>query len=320
MKSKKRICVIGGGQSGQNHIRALNEMGYLGGIVDSNPYQLAKLLSLYNYVNGYLCLGDSLKDQYDGYIVATPAETHYSIGSQLLSEGKNVLIEKPFTLCCEDAEKMIDISNQLKCKLMVGHSLLFHPAIIKIKEIIDSGRIGKLMYISSTRLNFGNVRTIENVVYSFASNDIAALYYLIGTLPISISAEGDCLLKKNVYDVVMTHFIYPDDIKAHVFISWLHPFKEQRIIVVGNKGMIYFDNSLIENNIFLFNKSIDWKDGLLNIKEEPTETIEYDSSSPLSNELEYFINGLDSEITINDGKSGYNVVSIVEEVTKQLYS
>lgn len=315
----KKICVVGAGRWGQNHIWTLSEMGNLGGVVESNPNHLSEFMTQYSGVKGYLKLEDSLEDGYDGYIVATPAETHYDIGSFLLKQKKNVLIEKPLSLSSADALELIRLSKKHNCKLMVGHLLLFHPAIKKMKELIDSGKIGKLLYVYSTRLNFGTIRTEENVFYSFAPHDVSVLNYLIGEAPISMSAVGGCLLKQNVHDVVIANFTYLDDVKAHILVSWLHPFKEQRLIVIGDKGMLSFDDSTSEKNICFYNKRIEWEEGYPVKREDSTEIIEYEMSAPLKNELEYFITSLDSDIKVADGKSGYEVVKILEKVTEKLH-
>lgn len=316
----KKICVVGAGRWGKNHIRTLSEMGNLGGIVESNPNRLSGFRSRYSTVKCYQDLEDSLIDNYGGYIVATPAETHFDIGSFLLKEKKNVLIEKPLSLTSSDALKLINLSKECNCKLMVGHLLLFHPAIIKIKELIDNGKVGKLLCLYSTRLNFGTVRTKENVFFSFAPHDISVLNYLIGKSPVSINAVGSCPLKQNVHDVVIANFTYQDDIEAHIFVSWLYPFKEQRLVVIGDKGMLSFDDSTLEKNLYFYNKGIEWKEGCPLKLEKETEIIGYEISAPLKNELENFITSLDSDVKIADGQSGYEVIKILEEVTEKLHS
>lgn len=314
----KKICVVGGGRWGNNHIKTLYKMGNLGGVVDNNPKCLKNLLSKYSMVKGYLNIENSLKDEYNGYVISTPAKTHYEIGSYLIKQNKNVLIEKPLTISSADSLKLVQLSKEYNCKLMVGHLLLFHPAIKKIKEIIESGKIGKLLSIYSTRLNFGTVRTKENVFCSFAPHDISILDYLIGKAPISVKAEGDCFIQDNICDTVVANIIYPDNIKAHIFVSWLHPYKEQKIVIIGSKGMLSFEDSTKDKKIYLYDKKIELKNGFPIKVESPMENIEYEISSPLKNELEYFITHLDSNISIANGQSGYEVVKILEKVTEIL--
>jgi UDP-2-acetamido-3-amino-2,3-dideoxy-glucuronate N-acetyltransferase len=313
----KKICVVGAGSWGKNHIHTLYEMGNLGGIIEINNEKLNEYINQY-HVKGYLNLEDSFKDNYDGYVVATPASTHFDIGSSILKAKKNVLIEKPLSLSSKDAKKIIELSINNKCKLMVGYILLFHPAIIKIKELLKKGKIGNLLYVYSTRLNFGTIRTEESICFSFAPHDIYILNYLIEDLPVSINTVGSCLLNKNIHDSIITNFKYKNNIDAHIFVSWLHPYKEQKIILIGDKGMISFDDASNDKKIYLYNRKIDWEKGYPIKKDNGIGIIDYESMSPLKRELEYFISSLDSDVLIADGLSAYNVIKILEKISYML--
>lgn len=313
----KKLCVIGGGRWGQNHIRTLYEMGNLGAIVESNPDTLQVLLKRYP-VQTFTNLHDAMKEPFDGFIVATPAETHYAIGKQLLEQGRHVLIEKPLTLASSESEELIRIAEANHARLMVGHLLLFHPAIRKIKELIQDGRIGRLYYLYSTRLNLGIVRTEENVFWSFAPHDISVLEYLVGHPPIKVHAEGAKFLQESIEDVTITQLTYPDNVHAHIFVSWLHPFKEQRLVIIGSKAMISFDDSSSHKNILYYQKRIDWEQELPVKVEEPDGIIAYERSSPLENELKYFMDNLDKTIEIANGKSGLEVVKVLERAQECL--
>ena len=312
---QKKICVIGGGRWGQNHIRTLSQMDNLAGIVESNKKRLNELLLQYP-VQGLTDLDDAIRQGFDGYILATPADTHYPIGKQLLNKGLNVLIEKPMALSTEHSMELVEIAEKTKARLMVGHLLLFHPAIRKIKEVIDSGRIGKLYYIYSTRLNLGTVRTEEDVFWSFAPHDVSVLDYLIGNSATNIEAKGSRFLQDKINDITMAQFTYPGNVNAHIFVSWLHPFKEQRLVVAGSKGMISFDDTSKDKNILYYNKHIDWVDGKPVKVERPDEIIAYDKGMPLYEELKYFIENLDKTIEISDGKAGHRVVEVLQTVQK----
>lgn len=309
----KKICLIGGGRWGQNHIRTLFKMSNLACIVESNQQRLDELLSQYP-VQGYTEIDDAIQQGFDGYILATPAETHYPIGKKLLEQGLNVLIEKPMALSSEHSKELVKIAEQTKARLMVGHVLLFHPAIRKVKEVIDSGKIGQLYYIYSTRLNMGTVRTEENVFWSFAPHDISILDFFIGQSATKIEAKGVNFLQNNIYDVTIAQFTYPGNVHAHVFVSWLHPFKEQRLVVVGSKGMISFDDASLEKNILYYNKHIDWVYGKPVKVEQPNEIIAYEKAMPLTEELKYFVENLDETIEIANGKTGQRVVQVLETV------
>ncbi len=308
----KNICVIGGGRWGQNHIRTLFQMGNLGAIVENNNQRLNELLTQYP-TTGFSDLNDAIDKAFDGYIIATPAPTHHSIAKKLLEKGLNVLVEKPMTLSSETSRELVEIAEKSGSRLMVGHVLLFHPAIKKIKEVIDTGKIGKLYYIYSTRLNLGTIRTEENVFWSFAPHDISVLDYLIGSPAIQIESKGSKFLQKNVYDYTMTQLTYPDNVQAHIFVSWLHPFKEQRLVVIGSKGMITFEDSSAEKEIKFYDKHIEFVESNPVKVENPTEIISYEKKAPLNEELAYFIEHLDGKIEIADGKSGMEVVKVLEK-------
>mgnify|MGYP000931459914 CR=1 FL=1 len=313
----KSICVIGGGKWGQNHIRTLFQMGNLGGIVESNPSRLKELLEQYP-VEGFTTLDNALKKGFDGYTIAAPAPLHYNIAKELLSKGQNVLVEKPLTLSSEESFELVEIAEKNNSRLMVGHVLLFHPAIRKIKELIESGKIGKLNYIYSNRLNLGTVRTEENVFWSLAPHDVSILDYFVGKPALSIQASGQKFLQPSVYDSTLAQLTYPDNIHGHIFASWLHPFKEHRLVVVGSKGMLSFEDSSIDKNIVFYNKHVDFENGIPVIKTDPDEIIPYDKKMPLTEELTYFVDNLDKKIEVADGKSGYEVVKVLEVVQKLL--
>jgi predicted dehydrogenase len=308
----KNICVIGGGRWGQNHIRTLFEMGNLGGIVEANPKRLQELLEQYP-VKGFQDVEMALKEDFDGFTIAAPAPLHYDIAKLLLEHGKSVLVEKPMTLSSETSLELVELAKAKGAQLMVGHVLLFHPAIVKIKELIDNGKIGELYYIYSNRLNLGTVRTEENVFWSFAPHDISVLNYFVGEISECIESKGAKFLQKNVYDYTMTQLTYPNNIHAHIFVSWLHPFKEHRMVVIGSRGMISFEDSSPEKEIKFYNKHIEFEQGIPIKVENPTEIIPYEQKQPLTEELKYFVENLDKKIEIADGRSGYEVVKVLEK-------
>lgn len=312
MKINKKICVIGGGRWGKNHINTLCELGYLSGIVEANSDKLKKLLEIYP-VSGYTSLEEALEDGFDGYTIATPAILHFETAKKILKTGKPVMVEKPMTLSSQSSLELVEIAKANNAQLMVGHVLLFHPAIRKIKELIDFGMIGDLYYLYSTRLNLGTVRTEENVFWSFAPHDISVIDYLVGNLSIEIESKGSKYLQSNIYDYTLTQLTYPNNVNAHIFVSWLHPFKEQRLVVVGSKGMISFDDSSIEKEIKFYDKLITFDNGFPEKVEKLTEIIPYEKKQPLTEELKYFVENMDKKIEIADGKSGYEVVKVLEK-------
>ncbi len=309
----KRICVVGGGRWGQNHIRTLNGMGCLSAIVESNAERLQEYLARYPNVTGYTDIEDAAAARYDGYTVAVPAEFHYSIGKKLLENGLNVMMEKPMTLTSAESEELVALAKRHQARLMVGHVLLFHPAIRKIKEMIDGGRIGRLQYIYSHRLNLGTVRTEESVFASFAPHDISVLDYLTGNPAIRIEAKGEAFLQPHICDCTMTQLEYPGNVHGHIFVSWLHPFKQQLLVVVGSEGMISFDDAT-DKRIRYHKKKIEFHQGIPAAVTEPDEVVPYEPGMPLEKELRYFVEHIDGEIDINSGEAGLEVVRILEQV------
>ncbi|OQB20524.1 MAG: UDP-2-acetamido-3-amino-2,3-dideoxy-D-glucuronate N-acetyltransferase [Firmicutes bacterium ADurb.Bin182] len=314
----KKICVIGGGSWGGNHIKALHGMGCLAGIAESDIERLGDLVDKYKPVRGHNRVEEALKAGYDGFIVSTPAQTHYEIGSFLLKQKQNVLIEKPLALNSRDSSELVRLSEKHNAKLMVGHLMLFHPAIAKIKQLIDDGAIGDLRYIYSNRLNLGKVRTTENALWSLAPHDISIFNHLTGGLPVSVKAFGGCYLQEGIEDTVLASYVYPGNVLAHVFVSWLHPFKEHRLIAAGSKAMLVFEDSSPEKNILLYDTGIEFINDKPVKRENPAEIIPYDRASPLERELAYFIEHLDSKISLAYGKSGHETIEILEKTDECL--
>ncbi len=308
----KKICVVGGGRWGENHIRTLREMGNLGAVVDMNTARLQELKEKYGMAV-YTDLDEAIAFGYDGYVVATSAETHYAIGKKLLGLGLPALIEKPMTMHIEESKELVEIAKANGANFMVAHILLFHPAINKIKELIDDGAIGDVYYMYSTRIKFGVVRTEENVFESFAPHDLATLNYFAGKSAEKMELHKGCFLQRDICDYVLAYLEYPNNIKAHIQVSWLHPFKEQRVVVVGSKGMIWFDDAG-DKQVYITDKHIEWINGTPTCEETEAKivTIDY-SQMPLERELRYFVGHLDTPPEYSTGADGYTLVKMLAE-------
>jgi UDP-2-acetamido-3-amino-2,3-dideoxy-glucuronate N-acetyltransferase len=314
----KRICVIGAGNWGKNHIRTLDGLGVLAGIVETDQTHVAKIKSNYPGIEFFNSVRSAMEYGFDGFTVATPPKTHFEIGQQLLVAGYPVLIEKPLALNAQDAKTLVAQAEKSNVTLMVGHLLLFHPAIQKIKNLLSLGRIGSLQYIYSNRLNLGTVRTEENVFWSFAPHDISIFQYLIESDPIHISSRGAAYVQEDLYDTTMTTLTYDNNIKGHIYVSWLHPFKEHRLVVVGDKGMIRFEDSSENKPLMIYDKGIDWEQGKPVKRDGPAEIVDYKPGLPLTLELEYFLNHLKKPPAIADGKNGLSVVRVLEQATQSM--
>jgi len=318
--NSKNVCVVGAGYWGKNHLRTLNDLGVLSGVVESNSEVLERILNEYSDIKGFASIDESLiDDSFDGYTIATPAETHFDLAKKIILSKKHVLVEKPLALNIQDVEELISLSEKYSVKLMVGHVLLFHPAIRKIKEIIKSGVIGKLQYLYSNRLNLGQVRTEENVFWSLAPHDIAIFQYFTETYPLKIQANGSTFLQKGIPDSTLTQLEYKNNIKAHIFVSWLHPFKEHRLVVVGSDGMISFEDSIEGKPLKLYSKGIIFNNKIPEKVDGPVELINYKKKMPLTEELSCFIESFDGgNISSVDGFHALEVVRILVEASRQL--
>ncbi len=317
--NNKRICVVGAGKWGKNHINTLNQLNCLGAVVDKDDNQLSIFKKKYPFIKTYNHVNETIDDNYDGYVVATNAHTHFEITKILLENHQHVLVEKPITLNSDDAIKLHKLALDKNVNLMVGHVLLFHPAFEKIKSLLDDGTLGQLQYMYSNRLNLGTIRTEENVFWSFAPHDIALYQYFTNSFPQKITSRGSDVLQDGVHDTTITTIEYPNNVMGHIFVSWLHPFKEHRFVVVGSKGMIRFEDSLEGKPLVLYDKSVDWKDGKPIPHSGSTRHIEYDDKMPLTAELQYFIDHLNGNpITINNSENAIEVIKILELATKSL--
>ena len=314
------ICVVGAGYWGKNHIRTLNEQGLLGGIVESDSTVLKRFSNQYPEVGTYKDIDCALQNpKFDGFTVATPAKTHYGIARNIIQAGKHVLVEKPLTLNIEDAAELVNLARKHNVNVMVGHVLLFHPAIQKIKKMIDDGRIGKLQYIYSNRLNLGQVRIEENVFWSLAPHDIAIFQYLMGSYPEKITANGVSFIQDKIHDSTITQLKYPHGVEAHIFVSWLHPFKEHRLVVIGSEAMISFDDSSKQKPLKLYSKKIMMDRGIPEKVDGPVEEIEYEQKMALTEELIYFSQHLDgSTLELANVEHALEVTKILVEASNQL--
>ena len=194
-----------------NHIKTLNEIGALGGVVDIDDSRLLAVSDQYDGTLVYHNVADSLRRSFDGYIISTPASTHFDVAKRIIKSKHHVLVEKPLALNVEDAEKLKTLADEYGVNLMAGHLLLFHPAIATIKKLIVDGAIGDLQYLYSNRLNLGVVRTEENILWSFAPHDISIFQHLINDFPVEVVSRGGAFLRSEIHDTTMTILRYPNN-------------------------------------------------------------------------------------------------------------
>ena len=319
IKNNKKICVIGAGDWGMNHIKTLSLIRSLGGVVDSNIEQTSKVKDLFPSVSIFENINDAIKQKFDGFVVATPPKTHFEISKTLIQAGFPVLVEKPLTLDYHSATSLNNLAKDRKVLLMVGHLLLFHPAFQKMKNIINNGDIGEIQYIYSNRLNLGTFRNDENVFWSFAPHDISLFNYFFDEKPRNITSRGVDILQKDIHDTTITSFNYSSGKMGHIFVSWLHPFKEHRFVIIGSKGMLRFEDSLDNKPLIFYSKGVDYSDSVPKPKNGEVKKIDYNNELPLTNQLKYFLSNLKTDkIELANGDSAVEVVRILEEATNSL--
>ena len=314
-----KICVVGAGKWGINYINTLSELGVLGAVVEIDNKKIEKLNLLFPELICFNLLEKSFKENFDGYIIATPPSTHADLTKKVLSRRKPVLVEKPLALTLEEADQIYSEIKKYNGKLIVGHLLLFHPAIIKMKSMIQNGIIGDIQYMYSNRLNLGLVRKEENVFWSFAPHDIALFQFFSNSFPKDIISSGGAFLQKNIHDTTMTYIKYANGIQGHIYVSWLHPFKEHRLVIIGSHGTLHFEDSASSKPLLLYEKERNNNLDSLILKNKLAKKIEYESDPPLFKQIKYFIDIIKGQPIQNVSiKEGIDVVKILEMASKSL--
>ncbi|MFZ2052747.1 MAG: Gfo/Idh/MocA family oxidoreductase [Candidatus Aminicenantales bacterium] len=317
---EKNIALLGFGDWGRNLARVLHNLGALYAVCDNRAARLEESKKEYPEAGTYSSHKLLLEDpDLDAVCITTPVETHHALAKAALSAGKDVLVEKPLAVRLEDAEELVSLAAQSKRVLMVGHILSYHPGIIKLKELIDKGELGKILYIYSNRLNLGKFRTEENILWSFAPHDISAIIGLLDEMPVSVSAEGGNYLSPDIADVTVTNLVFQSGARAHIFVSWLHPYKEQKLVVIGDRKMALFDDMNPKDKLLLYDHKIDWIRRTPVPKKEKAAAVKIDPQEPLRAECRHFLECLKSRGTpLTDGGEALRVLRILEAAQESL--
>jgi predicted dehydrogenase len=289
-------------------------LGALSSVVDATENGQTTARSIAPDIQITDSLDDVLRnDQIQGVALATPAETHAELAIQAMQAGKDVFVEKPMALTLEDAEKMKKVAEETGRILMVGHLLEYHPAVLKLREMIASGELGKINYIYSNRLNFGKVRTEENALWSFAPHDVAVILRLIGQAPVEVSSCGGSYLTNGIADTAMSNLRFQNESRAHIFVSWLHPFKEQRLVVVGDQKMAIFnDVAPFGEKLQLYPQNVEFDGPIPILKKEDAEFVEHADSEPLREECNHFLECIQSRNQpLTNAQSGIDVLQVL---------
>jgi UDP-2-acetamido-3-amino-2,3-dideoxy-glucuronate N-acetyltransferase len=310
-----RVAVIGSGYWGKNLVRNYAELGSLAGVCDTNVQALDALRSQFpglSYTTSYQVLLEDMNIQ--GIVIAAPAAMHFNLTREALLSGKDVYVEKPLALDVDEACELKDIAEKNARILMVGHLLQYHPAFIKLKELIKAGTLGRIHYIYSNRLNFGKIRREEDILWSFAPHDISMILSLVNEPPEAVMATGGNYLHKKIADVTTTHLEFPSGLRAHVFVSWLHPFKEQKLIVVGDHGMAVFNDTAPKGEkLLLYPHNITWQDGMPIPDKQEAQGIAVSDKEPLKAECEHFLDCIRTrQKPITDAVEGIEVLKILK--------
>lgn len=313
-----RIAVIGCGYWGQNLIRNFEALEALtivceataaGRALASEIAPTAEVTASFERVLAAADVG--------GVVIATPAETHYELARQALEAEKDVLVEKPLALNYEQGAHLVEIAEAKERVLMVGHVLEYHPGIQRLLQLVRSGELGKVQYIYSNRLSLGKIRREENILWSFAPHDVAVILRLMGSLPFQVIACGGSYLQPNIADVTVTHLLFDNGVRAHIHVSWLHPFKEQRLVVVGSQKMASFDD--VAKQLILYDQRVELQEGQPVPIRRKGEEVSFDSSEPLRLECRAFLDAITTRRSpLTDGRSGLAVLRVLQASQRSL--
>lgn len=311
------IAVIGCGYWGKNLVRNFAELGALHTICDTSPDVLSRFEAVYPDVNLQASFKQVLtNNEIKGVVISTPAALHYSMAKQALLAGKDVFVEKPLTTSSKDAQELVELSIKQQRMLMVGHLLLYHPAVQTLKQYVESGELGEVYYLYSTRVNLGQIRRDESVLWRLTPHDIAVFIYLLNSLPTVVSAQGTCYVQNNLEDVVFVTLKFGDTL-AHIHASWLDPHKTRQLTVVGNKKMAVFDDMEPEHKLKIYNKGV--INNTLLTRSGEVILPPLNLTEPLFLECQEFIHCIKDRCQpLSDGKQGLEVVRVVEAAQKSL--
>jgi UDP-2-acetamido-3-amino-2,3-dideoxy-glucuronate N-acetyltransferase len=313
------VAVVGCGYWGKNLVRVFSQLGALRCVCDSDAARFAALALQGEPPTFTQQLADVLANpEIQAVAVATPAATHYEVVTQCLQAGKDVFVEKPMALNAEQGQELVALAERDSRILMVGHILLYHPAVAKLRQLIDQGVLGRILYCYSNRLNIGLIRIEENILWSFAPHDISIMLHLLGEEPVSAQAEGQSYLTPGVVDVTLSRLRFKSGVTGHIFVSWLHPFKEQKFVVVGTEQMAVFDDTA-EKKLLLYPHRVDWQSRVPKAVKAEAVAVELPKAEPLREECKHFLDCVATRRTpLSDGHEGLRVLKVLDRCQQSL--
>jgi UDP-2-acetamido-3-amino-2,3-dideoxy-glucuronate N-acetyltransferase len=313
------VAVVGMGYWGRNLVRHFYDLGALAAVCDSDRSAETQCREKYGEVRFYREFSAVLSDHsVTAVALATPAIAHYEMAKVALQAGKDVFVEKPLATEVEQGAELKQIAEMNQRILMVGHVLRYHPAVLKLQELVRSGALGQIRYLYSNRLNIGKIRTEENILWSFAPHDVSVILALMNEFPTWVSSQGGAYLNRNIYDLTLTQFGFPSDVQAHIFVSWLHPVKEQRLVVVGSDKMAVFDDTT-DDKLVLYPHRVEWKDHVPTAVKAHADVVSLDRREPLNGECRHFLNCIATrERPVTDAEEGLRVLRILDACQRSL--
>ncbi|MBM6593007.1 Gfo/Idh/MocA family oxidoreductase [Microvirga pudoricolor] len=319
MSDSVGVAVVGCGYWGKNLVRNFAELGVLEALVDENKPAVLDLTAKYG--GRALAFEEALVDpKVQAVAIAAPASMHHALAKRALEAGKHVFVEKPLSLEVADAKELCALAERFKLRLMVGHLLQYHPAFLELINLVRDGRLGRVQYLYSNRLNLGKVRREEDILWSFAPHDISMILSIIGSEPAEVLASGGYYLHDTIADVTTTHLVFPGGERAHVFVSWLHPFKDQKLVVVGSDAMVVFDDGEDwDRKLLFYPHKVEWRDRMPVVKKANAVPIAVSQDEPLKSECQHFIDCVLHERTPRtDGREGVRVLSVLARAAEAL--
>ena len=325
---KVKVGAIGYGYWGPNLIRNFNELAdsELCAVADLSQARLDQVKGRFPQVTTTTNFRDLFNMGLDAVVVATPPQTHFKIVAECLCNGLHVLVEKPLTLTSQDGLELIRLAEQQGKTLMVGHTFEYNPAVSALKQMIESGELGKIQYIDAVRVSLGLFNAHLNVIWDLAPHDISILLHLIGQMPIGVAAQGTACVQEGIEDVAYMTMRFPENISAHIRMSWLDPMKTRRITVVGSKKMVVFDDLEQQEKIKVYDKSVtairhtdtfgEWQFAY-HYGDIVSPYIRFEE--PLRLECQHFIECIrEKKRPLTDGWNGLRVVQIIEAAQRSL--
>lgn len=319
------LALIGAGSWGQHLARCFDSLGALARIVvaEQDAASLEPLRARYPHVRSSTSVSEVLADsRIRKLAIATPSTKHFELARAALEAGKDVFVEKPLCLHAAQARELISLAEAHGRMLMVGHLLQYHPSVVRLRELVASGALGKVLTITSSRLNLGKVRKDESALWSFAPHDVSLILALMGDqLPESVLCVGGSYLRGRVADTTLTVMRFAEDVLAQVHVSWLNPFKEQRLTVVGSQGMAVFDDARPwPEKLMLYREYMSWSSQQEPVPTQPRAEAELVAEQePLLLECQHFLQSCaERRPPRTDGQEAWRVLSVLELAQRSL--